>query len=373
MSEPTRSVAQAGKQKLVGLQALRGVAASLVVLHHFVGADAVYGQRNSWLNHSGIGQLCACGVDLFFVISGFIMMYTTENLGGLESARSFLVRRSKRIYPLYWIGTTLVLLLWKSGVLFRHAEYRPIYVLGSYLLWPVANGSSFHPVLDQGWTLSFEMLFYVLFACAIATVPAARRVSVVGALLLLCMAVSFVLPAGTSLQYLLGSRLLLEFLLGMLVAVTFGVLHSRLERSLSLRLLVRRVLPGLCLLSLLASTHWGTPDSLRSLVWGVPSFGLVLAAVCSADWPFERGLGYVGDASYSIYLGHFLPVAGYASLVKLHVLPGWLPADVSVVVGTLITILLTLPGYRYVELPVTRYLMSTRRRVAVSEPEPSPA
>ena len=96
-------------ERLISLQVLRGLAACIVVFHHVSLAQTSYGGRSSWIAQSGFGLIGASGVDLFFIISGFIMMYSSSRESGSDAARAFLIRRFRRIFPLYWIWTTLLL------------------------------------------------------------------------------------------------------------------------------------------------------------------------------------------------------------------------------------------------------------------------
>lgn len=154
-------VARADHGKLDSIQALRAVAAFAVVVHHVgLTLNSYYpAPLSSTLTLlTGLG---AAGVDLFFVISGYIIFRSTSKLeSGFSSARSFLRKRVLRIYPAYWIWTSVLLLMWIGGLALKSHQYSFSVIAGSYLLVPVTRADgSLHPVLDQGWTLSFEMYF----------------------------------------------------------------------------------------------------------------------------------------------------------------------------------------------------------------------
>jgi exopolysaccharide production protein ExoZ len=128
--------------QLKSIQILRAAAALGVLLDH----------AGRWLDVAPIVDIGAAGVDLFFVISGFIMVYTSERLFGQTGApQRFLARRIIRIVPLYWTLTAFAAL-----VLFGFGPN----TLGSYLFIPTHRG----PILTVGWTLNYEMMFYSLFA-----------------------------------------------------------------------------------------------------------------------------------------------------------------------------------------------------------------
>lgn len=188
--------------RLESIQILRGIAASMVVFHHFTAAVMDYAHANSMVVQSGIGRLGACGVDIFFVISGFIMVYTTREKDGAREAISFLRKRVLRIYPLYWIWTSVILIIWLTGIGLRAHLYGIRFIVGSYLLFPVANGDHFHPLLDQGWTLSFEMLFYLIFACVLCLSYKKVRLLILLVMFVAVYVIGGYLPSGSGIRYL---------------------------------------------------------------------------------------------------------------------------------------------------------------------------
>ena len=147
--------------KLVNIQALRGLAALMVVITHLPTMEA---------KHAGDAllpmsvMLGISGVDLFFVISGFIMVYVTwQSQNSLRKAGEFLFARATRIYPIYWIVALAVLLAWmiKPGILSFDAEQTS--VIKSFALWPQDG----FPMLKVAWTLIHEMYFYLVFTLII--------------------------------------------------------------------------------------------------------------------------------------------------------------------------------------------------------------
>jgi len=111
------------------------------------------------------------GVDLFFVISGFVMILSTQNLKDKPGGwRTFAIRRIIRIVPIYWILTTykLFVLLFASSLVY-HASVDVSYITKSYFFIPATNVDGvLGPLLGVGWTLNFEMFFYALFALTLA-------------------------------------------------------------------------------------------------------------------------------------------------------------------------------------------------------------
>ena len=137
--------------KLYSLELLRFLAANLVVSYHYLGF-----QKN------------IIGVDIFFVISGFVMMYATEN-----NTRIFFLRRLIRIIPLYWLMTVLfVTILFFFPNLFLQSYFDLIFLFKSLMFIPFENngvgpGFGHSPYLFIGWTLNYEIFFYLLFQISI--------------------------------------------------------------------------------------------------------------------------------------------------------------------------------------------------------------
>ncbi|NIP18902.1 MAG: acyltransferase family protein [Xanthomonadales bacterium] len=152
---------------LVNIQLLRCIAAMLVVIYHTAahlppGSEGAHGLF--WFGHA-VGY---AGVDIFFVISGFIMAWTTLNEGGREASADFIKRRLGRIFSGYWPFFFLALgVFWFA----RPAHVAESNLLASFFLWPQRLN---RVLLEITWTLSYELYFYLLFALLILLVP--RRV-----------------------------------------------------------------------------------------------------------------------------------------------------------------------------------------------------
>ena len=285
-----------------GIQVMRGIAAFMVVLHH------------SWLAtvHAGSGSLGplqqqligvgASGVDIFFVISGFIMIHVSRDRFGQPGAgREFLLKRAIRIAPLYWIIATGFLIMWLLGLLLRDDHFTTSDVICSYLFAPCVQphglAHNTHPLLDQGWTLSYEWYFYLLFAACLAY--GSLRTLLLGAPLFFCAVIALVSrsPLHGPIALFLGDPLVFEFCFGLLV----GFIHLRGVR------IPTRAAALLLVVGAAALLTCGLPDrDLRWLIWGIPAtliiFGtLNLPAPKSAG---GRALVWLGDASYSLYLFH---------------------------------------------------------------------
>lgn len=283
--------------RLHNIQILRAVAALLVVVHHV--SDALEREGLHWFVHSlgTLDQMGASGVDLFFVISGFIMVHVGgSGFPGMREAIGFLLRRFLRIYPAYWIVTGVAIAIWTAGVGFRSQGVDAAYLVQSLLCLPMLR----HPLVDQGWTLSFELYFYALFALGMFLLRTPGRfVLAAGTWFFLSWLAGKATGIGLITQFL-GSPLLFEFLAGAVV----GVLHRRGQIPI-------RALAGFAFLAvavgiLAFGAVVGVDWSWRTLAWGIPAVLVLLAALYLPQVEGRKGnpLLILGDASYSIYLVH---------------------------------------------------------------------
>jgi exopolysaccharide production protein ExoZ len=145
---------------LINIQFLRFAAAFLVVLYH--GNTHVVATGAAQGPIFAIGEAVGfAGVDVFFVISGFIMFYTTDGKNGVAACSVFLRRRLARIYSGYWpfLAMAALVFWWARPTQFSSAD-----MIGSIFLLPVPMNLL---LLDISWTLTFELYFYVLFTVLI--------------------------------------------------------------------------------------------------------------------------------------------------------------------------------------------------------------
>lgn len=291
-------------KRLASIQILRAAAALAVVLFHAC--------QWSQLDFA-VG---AAGVDLFFVISGFVLWTACETHPVTPAA--FLRARAERILPLYWIVTLAVaaVALWRPAAL-PIVHPAPGHLGLSLLLVPhddVADGP--FPLLPTGWTLIYEAFFYLVMAVALAA-PRDRRWTILSAVLLAASVVGF----GYHRWYtLLANPLLLEFLAGAALGRLW--LKRRFAR-MPARWGWGSIAAGLLIL---AALQFGgvRDDFLRPFIWGPPAVLIVAGALkLEADGRigsglFSRALARQGDASYSLYLVQAPVIAVFAWLT-----PAW--------------------------------------------------
>jgi exopolysaccharide production protein ExoZ len=284
-------------RKIESVQALRAVAALSIailhILHDAIGLDPG-GLMARW--HDALPW--AAGVDLFFVISGFVMVYASADLfGRRDSPARFMARRLIRIVPLYWAATTLFLVvaLAAPGSVSEAVEGLAE-VVKSYAFIPARRADGLiQPIYSLGWTLNYEMLFYVVFAACI-WLPRLRAVAAVTLVLGTAMALHRLVPDEAAALVFWTSPLMAEFLFGMAVALA-ATTRVILPGAARLGLLLLAV-------ALLMAAHRSGSASYAPLAVGVPMALLLAAAVLGRRPRIAPPLLLLGDASYALYLIH---------------------------------------------------------------------
>ncbi|WP_423369615.1 acyltransferase family protein [Burkholderia sp. LMG 32019] len=269
----------------LNIQSARALAALAVVAYH--------------LHVLPSGQ---AGVDVFFVISGFIMSCVAPHEG-----RDFLVKRLIRIVPLYWVTT---LGIYAIALLRPHwlntTTAAPDYLVKSLLFIPyVKENGHWGPLNLNGWTLEYEMLFYLVVATALGCVRA-RHATVFAALTLalLCACVAVFDPRGATVVGHLGQPLVLEFGLGV---VAHGVLQTGIVKRIAAPVWAAVAIAAIAAIPLLQMCY-STPEGfVRVVLWGGSAFVLIVALVAldRRGWTNRnRIMAALGASSYAIYLIH---------------------------------------------------------------------
>ena len=352
-----------GTAEYNGVQALRAVAALAVVAGH--STDYLLRQNGSvpaalaWVHGPA-------GVDIFFVISGFVMMLSSGRL--LEKAhpaRLFLWRRVLRIVPLYWVVTVLKLILISiNPALSVRGRPSPWNIVASFLFVPSLNPEGeLRPLITPGWTLNFEMIFYVLFAAALvfgkARVVGEQRRGLLRFLLpmILALAVAGVLrTGGWPVWTAWADPIVLEFLGG--VGIASLAVRGRLPGGwVALGLMAAGAV------AMIAMSPGATLLTTRPLVWGVPAALIVLGTVALEGRMGRRLPAWtllLGSASYSIYLMQtfvFPPI----HFATERVFPGMVhrsPVEAGLlmmIVSVLMTTVVGVGTYLLVERPTTEF------------------
>ncbi len=293
-----------------GLQMLRAVAALAVVLHHALeqsnGAKTAFSP--DWLTTFG-----ASGVDVFFVISGFIMLYTSFRPGRAPILPdAFLFRRATRIYPIYWVCCLVTLAIMAAGFL-QHNRLTPVETALSFALLPGGK-----LLIGVSWTLIYEVYFYVVFAITLLFRSVLATAISTTALIAVFGLVGGTLANG-ALQNFFANPIPSEFAMGIWLAVAFtrAIAAGRRWTPPSSLCFLGFVVMALAPLVVPHRDTTGLPGWPRVWAWGLPA-ALTVAAFLSIATPtnrFQRVMVFLGDASYALYLTHPFVMIGYGLIL----------------------------------------------------------
>lgn len=342
---------------IYSIQVLRAVAALLVVADHtLIHIFTVYDLPQIY--HVMAWKLGGIGVTTFFVISGFVMALTNDaNFGRREEPLRFLLNRIIRIMPLYWLMSAI------AATLFIVTASKQISI--SYLLMSLffivpldtANHTIMQPVLGPGWTLSYEMFFYAVFALFLMLPKRAALTgftTVMVALVIWGMSTlsSTEINDPTSRFAFYANPLLLLFVGGVLLGALYKKYESVFQNTnINISWMYGAV--ALTLFISIATDKNSWPLILQPLVFILPLICVAIALLCRFQPVTRSGrLGVLlGEASYSIYLSHILVLAIMRKIVPVAPLFGIVYFIVvftaAAVTGTGI--------YKFIEVPLTKY------------------
>ena len=325
------------RARLLSIQYLRGLAALMVVLFH-----ACVSQRAMFNPLEGFVAFSR-GVDIFFVISGFIMYSAARD----EPPLIFVRRRIVRVVPLYWLATMAAILkTWH----FRGTTPPPADVVRSLLFIPFDNpthGGKPWPVLVQGWTLNYEMIFYLLFALALVT----RRPATITTLAIVALVgIGSIGGRGGPGFETWTDMIMLEFVAGIWLGKAFARFDfGRLE-----------ILLPLGIAALLAGDLVALP---RYIEAGIPAVAIVAGALAFENrlvrpWRWAK---LIGDASYAIYLSHVLVLFIPGKLFQ-RMPSGWFQFLGYVAGALLFATFVGLLLHLWIERPLLAWLGRDRRK-----------
>jgi len=360
-------------KKLESIQLLRGVAALLVACVHLQAIEQKYGQEGAilpgWL---GYGK---ASVDLFFVISGFVIATVTcGQFHSMRAAGHFLFQRITRIYPPYWLYSTIVLVIWLyRPEMVNATQDNQVNILASFLLLPQV----LLPLLMVGWTLIHEMYFYLIIALLI---PVIRERMFPATLALWGIVVVFwhiYFMSNPSKNYspsllLAFHPLTLEFIGGSAVGL---LLKGNIIGK-------GYVITIIGIAGFLFAASWlDTNDMVldingwwRVLCFGIPSIFVVYGVVSveiGGKVRFPRIMRKIGDASYSIYLTHVLVLSAIGRAWAQVATPELINHVVALATMILAVIITGLISYRWVEVPILNRIRVWSSQYQISIPNKS--
>lgn len=293
------------KQRIVSIQVCRGLAAMLVVLAHLHNLEHKYFSTN----YLGIVQFGDLGVDIFFVISGIVISTVTAGkFRDPGKALSFLYHRLARIYPIYWIYSAAILAAYLYNPLWVNASGgHHIDVWQSFFLIP----TRLPMLLLQGWTLTFEIYFYLVFFVLLYFCPARLVPAVLVTWAVLVLVLSNVVPHINPVVSVLISPAMLEFLAGCLIFNLYQ--RAFLHPSIGGVFIGSSVLWLVCIIGWTKFAHgsdaaWIEDSTgIRVALYGVFATFFLMGLMeleRSKFVSFAIPFVAIGDWSYSIYLSH---------------------------------------------------------------------
>ena len=328
------------RPEFIGIQYLRGAAAVAVVVFHLSGKMADMGV--SAYPSSSLQS----GVDVFFIISGFVMYYSTAG-GTRVTAGSFLFRRITRIAPLYWLATLLMVVVMLIAPQVVAVSRLDILHVGASLIFaPFRNPATpvYLPLVTPGWTLNYEMFFYLVFAVAIILAKRSEAgVVAIVSIVLAALSLGGLITRFSGVAGFYFNPVVLEFLFG----IGVGIIVKRWQPRTT------AFMVPLMILGAVALVVPPTGDMYyRSFRFGVAGAVVVLAAAY-IRWPSIRLLHVIGDASYSLYLSHFFVVSAFFQLWRhLHLSNSTLQIAVFFCVGTASAVAAAIAIWWFIERPL---------------------
>jgi peptidoglycan/LPS O-acetylase OafA/YrhL len=292
---------------LNSLQILRFLAAACVVNYHLTWTFGTF------------------GVDIFFVLSGFVIALVVQNK---QEPRIFVINRISRIVPLYWVLTSLllILILVKPQIIHESnaANANIVNFIRSLFFIPFYLGDETKPILKLGWTLNYEMLFYFL-VCLSMVITRYSLIIASTVLSLLFISFAFIIEI-KGFSSFFGNDIILEFILGI---IAFKIYKSNFFLKIPISLFVFIIIISFSFMIYIQTTDplkikfiFGNLLESRFIFYGIPSFFLILSCVALEDYiskfksTFISLLVSMGDASYATYLTHWYVIVGCRKILS---------------------------------------------------------
>ena len=302
-----------------------------------------------------LARFGAFGVDIFFVISGFVMAMSAQRFDGVGGSARFLAQRYNRIAPLFYLLSAILF----ADLVRASVPYSPLEVFNTLAFIPWLDGSEYHwPIHYLGWTLAFEFTFYLVVAALIAT-GRSRNVVLLAGVLVILAAIGGVVGIPWMPWSMLTSPMMVEFAFGVLLYAAFT--HGWFDRSAgwwrglglaALALLAWPNFSGSTIVHDVVNTQFTYGGgALRLAWWGIPALFIVAAFLtlsARGDGPLRHAARAIGDATYSIYLTHLFVVRlGEEVIERTGASP--IPVAIGIV---LVAPLVGVACYRLIEAPL---------------------
>lgn len=318
-----------GPTRFQSVQVLRALAALAVVAFHSIEANQPH--AGSW----AVGL--QSGVDVFFVVSGFVMVVATERRS--VSGAEFFAGRMRRIIPLFWLSMFATCLAISAGIVDRTPpDVIDVLKTAAFVFYTDPFSGQPLPFVGQAWTLNYEVLFYVYYAATLRLMPG-RQTIVIMVIVLAMSSFRLFADQADAFATRMTSPLPLEFVAGMLIARY----RSRIPALPGVVAVIMVAASALCLLIYLPGP--------RTFAVGIPAATLIVSVLrfepvlaCSR----YAYLHALGDASYAIYLFHSLAIA-VAGIISS-----------SATIAFSAAVICGLIAHRYIEKPLDLALCGLR-------------
>ncbi|KGF68818.1 hypothetical protein LL06_14465 [Hoeflea sp. BAL378] len=343
------------------MQYLRAAAALVVMFFHV----SVLSQETWGLDPRRVDHVGAAGVDLFFVISGFIMAMIVDRPGRFDG-REYWIRRIARVAPAYWVITFFVFALAALAPSLFHSTTADVgHLLASlfFVAADVGSGST-TPLLVVGWTLNYEIFFYAIVAVTAGLFADRRLLIASGVILGVVLAGIALDPAHPSLAFY-TDPILLEFVFGILIFRTWKETGSAGFGFAPLTVFSLGVV--------LLVAQWERPlVDWRPLFWGVPAAAVLYGGLGALTFrsPF---LARLGDWSYAVYLTHVFVITFYVKYAIPTAPLNELPWQAHYLIMTAVAFLVAGGYYTLVERPLSRWTLRRLRSRAPAATLPGAA
>ena len=317
-ASPIPTPSPSSDNRVESIQWLRGFAAMLVVFNHaaLLALENAPQSGGAWrMQAFNFAWLGGIGVDVFFVISGFVMALSAGRFAGGIGAAHFLLQRYNRIAPLFYLMSAVLLAeMLRASVGFEINE-----LINTFIFIPLFDTTVYSwPIHYLGWTLAYEFIFYMIVATLIVRREGPSRRWLLG-LLVAFPFLGIFTPIPWMPWQMLTSPMMWEFGLG--VAIFLGWRSGIFTRlagwwrvgiAIALIVTVAPALTDSSIVETAAAAHWTREGAtVRFLVWGVPA-GLLVAGFFTlhnhAFGALTPALKLLGDISYSLYLSHLFVV-----------------------------------------------------------------
>lgn len=347
------------KNKINSIQILRGVAALLVVLYHILMTEDKFSGSNKLL--PDFFEIGKTGVDLFFVISGFILSVITYDTWGEGNSLKFILKRFSRIYPTYWFYLLIALSVYfvQPGLVYssQHTEFN---FLTSLFLIPNRKP----PLILAAWTLVYEVYFYVLFSLVISfTKKYVLTMFSIWLFLLIGINLFVTVDKNDYLLYFIAHPFQIEFILGVFCAVLYK----------SDKIRIPNILYGmLCLisLSLIPFFYYTVYKQIlfQSIIFGLLYSTIVFTLVSierTSKRNYPKVLITIGDSSYSMYLSNMMILNALGRIwnITLNQSSTLLDNWVFLFISLGVIIIWSYLSARYLERPSYNYLTNKIDRI----------